>query len=93
MAKYPQMGLEQNRDENKSQETVQNQKQRTQRYINTTKRRTHITVPYIKGLGESVKNIAKDKVFKYFSKEANHQGPPDGTQGQRSNHSEKWHHL
>ena len=64
----PQMGIEQNRDENKSQETVQNKNQGLRGNINTTKRRTHITVPYIKGLGESVKNICKRYGIQVFFK-------------------------
>ena len=57
---------------------------------NPIKRRTYITVLYIKGLRESVKNTCKKYGIQVFFKGGKDllMAPKD-----RSDHSEKWHHL
>ena len=78
------MGLEQSREENKGLRSN----------TNPTKRRTQITVPYIKRPGGKFQeHMQKIWYSSIFQRRQNHQGPPDGTQGQRSDHSKKWHHL
>ena len=62
------MGLEQSREENKFQRQSRNKNKGLRSNTNPTKRRTQITVPYITGLGESVKNICKSYGIQVFFK-------------------------
>ena len=93
--KYPRWALNRIEMKTRAKKQSKNKNQGPRGNNNPTKRRTHITVPYIKGLGESVKNICKRYGIQVyiFKRGKTIKEPPDGTQGQRSNHSEKWHHL
>ena len=68
--KYPKWALNRVEKKTRVQRWSRNKNQGLRGNINPTKRRTHITVPYIKGLGESVKNICKRYGIQVFSKEA-----------------------
>ena len=69
--KYPKWALNRVEKKKRVHKQPRNKNKGLRGNNNPTKRRTYVTVPYIKGLGESVKNTCKNMAFKYFSKEAN----------------------
>ena len=66
--KYPRWALNRIEMKTRAKKQSKNKNQGPRGNINPTKRRTHITVPYIKGLGESVKNICKRYGVQVFFK-------------------------
>ena len=90
--KYPIWAL--NRVKMKMSKPAQKKKNNqntTQQYTNL---KPYITVPYYKGLSESVKKKC-NKLWgsSLLQRRHNHQKPPDGPKGQRSYAEEEWGHL
>ena len=90
VCKYPKWALNRAQKKTMAHKQSSNQNKGLRGNNNHPKRRTYITVPYIKGLGESVKNTCKKYgISSILQRRQNHQRPPEGTKRQRSHHSKK----
>ena len=94
VCKYPKWALNRAQKKTMAHKQSSNKNKGLRGNNNHPKRRTYITVPYIKGLGESVKNTCKKYGIQVFFKGGKTiKDLLMAPKRQRSHHSEKWHHL